>query len=111
MWPWRAGGCVSHWTLGHFPLSADVALAVQLQARSGWPVQPVGIGQLPLVPVKYVPFPSWGSHPLQAAHKWDYLSQYFEAKAGIYFRGSNLMLAKAVGGRASRGSLWIPLPG
>lgn len=81
-WLWKRGPggggvCVCVCLTGPWGISfsADVALAVQLQACSGWPVQPVGIGQLPLVPVKYVPFPSWGSCPLQAACKWDYLSQ------------------------------------
>lgn len=100
--------CVSHGTPGHFPFSVDVALAVQLQARSGWPVQPVGIGQLHLVPIKHLPFPSWGSHPLQEGCKWDKLRQYFEAKTGIYFSGSNLVLAKAMGGRASGGCFMEP---
>lgn len=55
-WLWKCGpGGESHGTSGYFPLSVDVALAVGLWARSGWPVQPMGIGQLYLVPVKHLP--------------------------------------------------------
>lgn len=71
-WLWKCdlggGVLMGPWSI---PSLCGLALAVWLQARSGWPVQPVGIGQPHLVPINHVPFPSWGSHPPEAGYKWD----------------------------------------
>lgn len=52
-------------------ISLSLQMWFSLLARLAWLVQYTGIGRLCLVLVEHLPFPSCGSHPLQAGCKWD----------------------------------------
>lgn len=84
---------------GHFSLSADVAFTA---GSLGTADAAHGNRAAVSCPSRASPLLILGVPSPPGRLQMGLVMKYFKVNAGIYFSGSNLTLAKAVGGRASR---------